>query len=98
MKVFVASMMLTLGTMSSVNDFSEEETYRVLKGAPVPIFNQADYSTYKPDLTDAAEGLFSLSTRTMQNGLSKATRLVGCSLESGYSSLPGVTGGGGYRS
>ena len=32
----------------------------------------------------------------MQNGLSKATRLVGCSLESSYSSLPGISAGG-YR-
>ena len=35
----------------------------------------------------------SLSTRTMQNGLNKITKTVGCSIQQGFASLPSSTGG-----
>ena len=90
MKTFITSCLIVAITMA--------QEHRVLKASPeVRVFGDhpSDYDI--PAYTSSDEGILSLSTRTMYNGLSKATHLVGCSLQSGVASLPGVSGGSGYR-
>ena len=90
MKTFVASMLVAAMTMA--------QEHRVLKTSPeVRVFGDRDTDYEIPKWYSSDEGILSLSTRTMYNGLSKATHLVGCSMQSGIASLPGVSAGTGYR-
>ena len=66
----------------------------MLWGAPVPVYSK---EKYEHTVKSSEESLLGLSTRTMQNGLTKAHRMVGCTLEASYASLPAVSSGGGYK-